>query len=200
MTPGERINAAVGEYLQLSVLAPLRDQSPAILGDGPLNAPFVLVGEAPGAEEVKQGRPFVGPSGQLLFEMLAAVGVRRRMCYVTNVVLYRPPGNRTPEQFEIASSRKRLAAEILAVRPGLVITLGAVALHAVSPAGGRISEIHGKVSRLDLADWPDRLLVPWLPTFHPSAALRSSYILDEMTGDLAVLRRITQGMQMVMGT
>jgi DNA polymerase len=199
ITAAQRIAAALEEYQQVSVLAPLRDVSPLVPGDGPLNSPFVLVGEAPGAEEVKQGRPFVGRSGQLLFTMLAEVGVQRRMCYVTNVVLYRPPGNRTPETFEVASSRRRLAAEILAVKPGLVITLGATALRAVAPRGGRVSEIHGQLSGISFSEHPDSWQCHWLPTFHPSAALRSTDNAELMREDLAVLRRITHGMRMVMG-
>jgi DNA polymerase len=200
MTPEERIAAAIAEYEQLTVLAPLRDQSPLVPGHGPLNAPFVVVGEAPGAQEVVQLIPFTGPAGQYLNEALAAVGVQRRMCYVTNVVLYRPPANRTPEQFEIAASRKRLTAEIMAVRPGLVITCGATACRAITPLRGRISDIHGKMTRITLQDWPDQLVVPWLPTFHPAAALRNPATAELMAEDLAVLRRITQGMRMVMGS
>jgi uracil-DNA glycosylase len=200
LTPEERITAAYAEYQQLTVLAPLRDQSPFVPGSGPRNAPFLLVGEAPGAEEVKQGRPFVGRSGQLLFQLLAERGVQRRLCYVTNVILYRPPGNRTPETFEIAASRKRLSTEILAVRPGLVITCGAVALRAVSPVDGRISEVHGKIRPAVFREPPESFGVPWLPTFHPSAALRSSDVLDEMREDLAVLQLISLGMKLVMGS
>jgi uracil-DNA glycosylase len=200
MTPAEQIAAAYEEYRQVSVLAPLAGQSPLVPGDGPVNAPFLLVGEAPGAEEVKQGRPFVGRSGQLLVSMLAERGVPRRMCYVTNVVLYRPPGNRTPETFEIAASRKRLTAEILAVRPGLVITLGRVAKHAVSPRIGPVTEIHGKLRPASFAEWPASLETWWLPTFHPSAALRSSDIGDQMRDDLEILRLVSNGMKLVTGT
>jgi uracil-DNA glycosylase family 4 len=201
MTPAEeRIARAQEEYRSLVVLEPLAAQSLLVPGSGPTNAPFLVVGEAPGEEEVRQGKPFVGRSGRQLFEMLAEVGVQRRMCYVTNVVLYRPPSNRTPHSFEVAASRARLAAEILAVRPGLVITCGATAKSAVSPLAGRISDIHGRIGTVAIADWPDSLQVPWLPTFHPAAALRSTDTAELMAEDLAVLRRITQGMRMVMGS
>jgi uracil-DNA glycosylase len=200
MTPAEQIAAAYAEYAELTVLAPLRDQSPLVPGSGPLNAPFLVVGEAPGAQEVTELKPFVGPAGQYLNEVLAVSGVQRRMCYVTNVVLYRPPGNRTPEQFEIASSRKRLMAEILAVRPGLVISLGATARHAVNPLGGKISEIHGKLGRVTVTGWPDRFETWWLPTFHPAAALRSTAVAEMMAEDLRILQQISTGLRMVTGS
>jgi len=200
MTREERIAAAYEEYAGLTVLAPLAAQSPLVPGHGPLNAPFAVVGEAPGAEEVRLGRPFVGRSGQLLFQLLAEAGVQRRWCYVTNTVPYRPPGNRTPEQFEIAASRRRLAQEIIAVRPGLVICCGATAGHAVSPSAGRISDIHGRLQRAGFTGPPRPFETWWLPTFHPAAALRSSGIEDLMREDLAVLRRISDGMKLVTGT
>jgi DNA polymerase len=199
MSPGEQIAAAYMEYAQLAVLAPLAARSPPVLGHGPVNAPFVVVGEAPGEQEVKQLRPFVGRSGQYLFQALAAVGVQRRMCYVTNVVLYRPPGNRTPETFEIAASRKRLMAEIRAVRPGLVITCGATAKHAVDPGTGRIGEIHGKLRELVPPGWHSSYRCWWLPTFHPAAALRNPATAEMMTEDLQILQLISTGMKMVMG-
>jgi uracil-DNA glycosylase len=199
MTAEERIAAAYAEYAELTVLAPLRDQSPLVPGSGPLNAPFLVVGEAPGEQEVRQLQPFVGRSGQLLTELLAERGVPRRMCYVTNTVLYRPPGNRTPETFEIAASRKRLAAEILAVKPGLIISCGATAKHAVDSGAGKISEIHGKLRPVTIASWPDSFGTHWLPTFHPSAALRSTAVLDMMREDLAILQLVSDGIKLVMG-
>lgn len=187
------IDEAYKAYQELASLAPLRAGSPLVKGDGPLNSPVVLVGEAPGAEEVKQGRPFTGPSGQLLDKLLAERGLPRWMCYVTNVVLYRPPGNRTPEQFEISASRPRLRAEINGIDPALVITLGAVARRALRPDGPPVSECHGLLEPLAgrdkvLADCGQgeysRMM---LPTYHPSAALRDPRVLEKMRADLAVL-------------
>jgi DNA polymerase len=170
---------AYEDYEQIAVLAPLRAQSPLVRGDGPLNAPVLLVGEAPGAQEVVQLKPFVGPSGQLLDQLLAERGLPRWMCYVTNVLAYRPPANRTPEQFEIHVSRPRLQAEITGIDPALVITLGAVARRALVPDGPPVSECHGQLERRD-----GRMM---LPTYHPSAGLRDPRVLEKMRADLAVL-------------
>lgn len=148
MTKQERIALAYAQYQELVVLAPLRKGSPLVPGSGPLNAPVMLIGEAPGSHEVEELLPFVGRSGRLLNTLLAASGFPRRYCYVTNVVLYRPPGNRTPERFEIAASRERLLAEIEAVNPVLVITLGAVARRAMRPQGDPVSVCHGRLEHL----------------------------------------------------
>jgi DNA polymerase len=191
------IDQAYADYEQLAVLAPLRAQSPLVRGDGPLNAPAVLVGEAPGEQEVKQGKPFVGPSGQLLDKLLAETGLPRWMCWVTNVVAYRPPGNRTPEQFEISVSRDRLCAEIWGIQPALVITLGAVARRAMKSQGPPVSECHGQLERIDWLRDPThsglnlttgyRFMM--LPTYHPSAGLRDARILEKIRADLAILKQ-----------
>jgi DNA polymerase len=113
------IDEAYKAYEELSSLAPLRAQSPLVRGDGPLNAPVLIVGEAPGEQEVKQGRPFVGPSGRLLDELLDERGLPRWMCWVTNVVCYRPPGNRT-HSFRSHFARRCWLRS--GHQPGLVIT------------------------------------------------------------------------------
>lgn len=190
---------AIAEYMELPALAHLRDQSPAVWGEGPLNAPVVLVGEAPGAEEVRRKRPFVGPSGQLLEQLLAENNLPRGWCYITNTVLYRPPGNRTPESFEVAASRPRLLAEIAAVRPALVVTLGATARKALRPGAGPVTQAHGRIERLadvlrsvPASSLPACGLADFvlLPTFHPSAALRDPAVLGQMREDLKWLSTV----------
>jgi uracil-DNA glycosylase len=205
LLPRERILAAYADYQQLDVLAPLRAQSPFVPGSGPLNAPLLLVGEAPGAQEVEQGEPFVGRSGRLLNTLLTMVGIPRRYCYVTNVLLYRPPGNRTPERFEIAASRERLLTEIEAVQPVLVITLGAVARRALKPQGDPVSICHGKPEPLGFVHNVDyqrgdpiqleaevTLNCMMLPTFHPAAALRDPAVHAMMREDLRFLERFRE--------
>ena len=198
MIDPELIDAAYSAYEELAVLAPLRAQSPLVKGDGPLNAPAVLVGEAPGAQEVVQLKPFVGPAGQMLDQLLAEIGLPRWFFWVTNVVAYRPPGNRTPEQFEISASRPRLLAEITGIDPALVVTLGATARRALSPDGPPVSECHGQLEPLNLGRltkaapelrWRMDHQLMVLPTFHPSAALRDERIREKMRADLAILGR-----------
>jgi uracil-DNA glycosylase len=208
MTPEEKIKQVYADYEQLSLLDPLRggrgkkNRCPLIRGEGPLDAPVMLIGEAPGEEEVKQGRPFVGPSGQLLIRLLAEAGVPhpRQLCYITNVILYRPPDNRTPLIFEINISKRRLLTEIWAVGPQLIITLGATALRAVHPRDtARITDIHGRLERVTLT-WPredpaqpmHQHSCNLLPTFHPSAALRDRIVMGKMQADLSALTRMME--------
>ena len=202
MTPAERIALAYAQYQELVVLAPLAAQSPLVPGAGPINAPVLLVGEAPGSHEVEELLPFVGRSGRLLNTLLAGAGFPRRYCYTTNVLLYRPPGNRTPERFEIAASRERLLAEIEAVSPMLVVTLGAVARRAMRPEGPPVSVCHGQLE--EGREIPGRLrakgaplfLEPsceykMMPTYHPAAALRDPEVHAMMRTDLSILEQFS---------
>ena len=131
----EALAALYADYAaNTPVLGELAEGRRLVPGHGPVNAPLVVLGEAPGAEEERQGRPFVGPSGRLLRRMLAEAGVPWGACYVMNVVPWRPPGNRTPYPFEVAASGKRVAAEIGIIGPEAVVAAGAVAWSAL---GGR---------------------------------------------------------------
>lgn len=202
-----RITQAYEDYRKVAVLAPLRAQSPLVPGDGPLHTPVMLIGEAPGADEAERGRPFTGRSGKLLWHLLHEQGLKRWQCYVTNVLLYRPPGNRRPEAFEIAASRERLFTEIEVISPALIVTLGATARKATCPQGDPVSACHGRLERLGQA-WCDdevrrgaplgleaSLTAPWvlLPTFHPSAALRDEEVMTMMKEDLAMLGAVFGG-------
>lgn len=144
----------------------VRDHATNVVpGDGPLDADVMFVGEAPGYEEDQQGKPFVGPSGELLGEWLASVGLSRDSVYVTNVLKYRPPGNRKPTANERHAARPLLAAEIHMVLPKLVVLLGSTPLQTVFP--GRLIAIeHGQL--LQKTDG----IRPYLALYHPAACLR----------------------------
>jgi uracil-DNA glycosylase len=159
-------------YAKTAVLQPVAAGRRLVPGYGPLNAPMVVVGEAPGAAEDSQGRPFVGASGQRLQRLFReAYGKESRAweaCYVMNVLPWRPPGNRTPYAFEVIASCDRVAAEIAVIGPLIVVAAGATAWRAVTRGEhGRFSEARGKLLSL-----PG---VPWglIPVFHPSAILRA---------------------------
>lgn len=170
-----------------------------------MRSPVMLIGEAPGAEEAEQGIPFVGRSGRLLNELMAETGIPRGLCYVTNTVAYRPPGNRTPHHFEITVSRPRLFAEIAAVQPMMIITLGATARKALRPNGAPVSVCHGFIESIaDVlnevpgmsgasVDWMRFKPFMMLPTYHPAAALRDRAILGSMRRDLSYLRQFAPG-------
>lgn len=173
--------ALYAAYAKTAVLAPVSDGRRLVRGHGPLNSPLVVVGEAPGAEEDAQGRPFVGPSGQLLQRLFAQAGLPWELCYVMNVLPWRPPANRTPFPFEVIASYRRVEAEIDIIQHGLgqplhVITAGATAWKAVSQGDlVAFSEARGKLWKLPWKDWSVRAV------FHPSAILRAGGRERELT-------------------
>ncbi|MCP4543346.1 MAG: uracil-DNA glycosylase [Chloroflexi bacterium] len=133
----------------------------AVPGEGPANAQIVFIGEAPGAQEDKQGQPFVGRSGKLLDQLLTGIGLARTDVFITNVVKCRPPDNRNPRKKEIAACRPFLDQQLALIKPRLAITLGRFSLAQFAP-DVRISDVHGQAQRLD-----DLVLYP---VYHPAAA------------------------------
>jgi uracil-DNA glycosylase family 4 len=109
-----------------------------VFGEGPPDADLMFVGEAPGADEDQQGRPFVGAAGGLLNNMLSKLGLRREEVYIANILKSRPPGNRDPEADEIAACLPFLKKQIAALRPRVIVTLGRIAAH---PAPGALAAI-----------------------------------------------------------
>ncbi|MDQ7030074.1 MAG: uracil-DNA glycosylase [Ardenticatenia bacterium] len=140
-----------------------RSRTNAVPGEGPPDAPVLFIGEAPGANEDRLGRPFVGPAGELLEAMLERVGLIRDDVYITNVVKCRPPGNRDPLPEEIKACKPFLARQVRLVAPEVIVTLGRFAMERWLP-NRRITRVHGRAFRFG-----SRLVVPM---FHPAAALR----------------------------
>ena len=136
-----------------------------VFGVGDPHADLMLVGEAPGFHEDRQGEPFVGRSGQLLDRMLRGVGLSREQVYVTNLVKCRPPGNRDPQPDEIAACRGYLDEQIRLVDPKVVLTLGNFASKTLLDTATGITRLRGRTY-----PFQGRTLVP---TFHPAAALRA---------------------------
>lgn len=136
----------------------------AVPGEGNMDSRILFVGEGPGQEEDLQGRPFVGPAGQLLDRMLAAVSLDRTGVYIANVVKCRPPGNRNPSEEEAIACLPYLRAQFRMMRPGLVVCLGAISARYLIGSDVRITRDHGKVY--------ERNGTVFLPTYHPSALLR----------------------------
>jgi DNA polymerase len=138
--------------------------------DGAPGAPLFIVGEAPGAEEDRIGRPFVGQSGQLLDRMLAWIGRDRSNTWITNAIFWRPPGNRTPTPAEIAICQPFLERQIELLRPRLLLFLGGIAARALLGVTEGVSRLRGRTFsyRNDLLPEP----IPALVTFHPAYLLR----------------------------
>lgn len=156
-----------------------------VFGTGSPDAEVMFVGEAPGANEDKQGEPFVGAAGQFLNEMLASVGLTRRDVYITNIVKYRPPANRDPTPEEVEAFKPYLVRQMAVISPKLVAFLGRHAMNVFLPQL-RISQAHGQPVRKDGQ--------VYLPLFHPAAALYNNDMKATLLEDFArippVLRKL----------
>ncbi len=166
--------------------SPLRETATnLVFADGVAGAETMLIGEAPGAEEDRLGRPFVGPSGQLLDRMLATIGLsRERNVYITNILPWRPPGNRTPSDAEMALFLPFVQRHILLARPKRVVLLGGGG-EGVAGGEGGITRLRGAWRRLP----PEAGGLPALPTLHPAHPLRTPAMKREAWADLILLRR-----------
>ena len=142
-----------------------RSRSTIVVGEGNPRARLVFVGEGPGEEEDAQGRPFVGPAGQLLTKIIQAMGLRREDVYIANVVKCRPPANRTPKPDEISACKPFLVRQLRAIGPKVICALGGVSTQTLLEKSERISRLRGRFH-----PWEG---IPVMPTFHPSYLLRN---------------------------
>ena len=143
-----------------------------VFGEGNPASRIMLIGEGPGADEDRQGRPFVGRSGQLLDRMLAAIGLSsRETYYITNVTPWRPPGNRTPTDTEVAVLRPFLMRHIELVDPALIVTLGGLPTKTLLNKPEGITRLRGKFLPFKTEDSKPEIKV--MPVFHPAALLRN---------------------------
>lgn len=150
-------------------------------GEGSAEAQVVLVGEAPGAQEDKQGRPFVGAAGKLLDQLLASIALARGDVFITNVLKARPPGNRDPRPDEVRHSWPWLAAQLEVIQPRVIVPLGRHALDCFVP-GQKISQVHGTA-----IEHEGGLL---FPLYHPAAAFRARALREVMLEDVGRLARV----------
>lgn len=157
-----------------------------VFSDGNPEARIMLVGEAPGAEEDRAGRPFVGASGQLLDRMLGSIGLDRTQVLITNILPWRPPGNRTPTEAEIATCLPFVLRHIALVAPDFLLLLGATAVRALTGDTTGIRRLRGRWQSLTVPGM-DRP-VQTLPTYHPAYLLRTSLAKREAWSDLLQLQ------------
>jgi DNA polymerase len=158
-----------------------------VLGVGDRNADWLIIGEAPGADEDAQGEPFVGQAGKLLDAMLAAINLQRgNNVYIANVLKSRPPGNRNPEPDEVAACRPYLLAQIELIRPKLILALGRFAAQSLLDTDEAISRLRGRVHQFQN--------VPLVVTYHPAYLLRNLPDKARAWEDLCLARRTMQGL------
>ncbi len=157
-------------------------------GQGDVHAPLMLIGEGPGEQEDRQGLAFVGPAGQLLTRMLAAIQLPRERVYICNVVKCRPPRNRQPSPEEIQACIGHLRAQVALVQPRVIVLLGATAVSTVLGADYRITRCRGQ--------WFEKKGVSILATYHPAALLRDTAKKRDAWEDLKRVRQRLQELQL----
>ena len=140
-----------------------------VFSDGNPDADIMLIGEAPGADEDRQGKPFVGVSGQLLDRMMASIGLNRSNLYISNIILWRPPGNRTPTTEEIAAFLPIMKRHIQLIAPKVIVTLGGSSTKALLGTQDGILKCRGKWHEFDHGNGT----IPLLATLHPAYLLRT---------------------------
>ncbi|MCQ3935889.1 MAG: uracil-DNA glycosylase [Chloroflexi bacterium] len=150
----------------------------AVAGEGPADAEIMFIGEGPGFHEDEQGRPFVGASGKFLDQLLAQAELNRSDVFIANVVKCRPPGNRDPQADELAACGEYLEAQIQAVNPSIIVTLGRFSMGRFIP-GAKITAVHGQMHKVG-----ERFVIPM---FHPAAALHQAALKPSILADFARL-------------
>lgn len=160
-----------------------RTRKNAVPGEGQLAARVMFVGEAPGRSEDEKGRPFVGAAGRILDEMLARAGIPRSQVFITNVVKCRPPGNRVPEEDEVAACRPYLDRQVALIRPRIICILGRTAYSSIL-GGGSITANRGRVIEKDGQKY--------FLTIHPAAAIYNKNMLSLLEADIKKLAREVQ--------
>jgi DNA polymerase len=151
----------------------------SVPGEGPIDTLLMFIGQSPGKEEDKEGKPFVGRSGVLLSQLLDSSGIRRTDVYITSVLKSHPPRNRSPRRDEIEACKPYLERQLDIINPKIVVLLGVVALKAVLGIS-KISSFHGVVLR--------RKDMIYIPTYHPAAALRFPKLINVMKDDFKIIK------------
>jgi uracil-DNA glycosylase family 4 len=158
-----------------------------VLGVGPLRADWMVIGEAPGAEEDRRGEPFVGVAGQLLDKMLAAIGLDRHTnVYIANVLKSRPPNNRDPKPEEVAACLPYLARQIALLQPKIMLAVGRIAAQNLLQTAAPLGRLRGQVHRFG------ELNTPLVVTYHPAYLLRTPADKRKAWEDLKFARSIYQ--------
>src|SRR5437870_4097139 len=152
-----------------------------VFGVGNPQADLMFIGEAPGADEDQQGEPFVGRAGQLLNNMIKAMGLRREDVYIANIIKCRPPGNRTPEREECETCSPFLMRQIAAIKPKVIVALGAVAAKTLLAVNAPMSELRGR--------WFDFRGTKLAVTYHPAFLLRDPRQKKETWKDLQMVMK-----------
>ena len=153
----------------------------------------MIVGEAPGGDEDRMGLPFVGAAGQLLDKMLAAIGLDRQHVYITNILPWRPPGNRTPSSEEVALLWLFLRRHIQLIAPRVIFALGGSSAKLLLNTTTGILKLRGQVQEIDFGDAGQTNVIPVLPSLHPAYLLRAPKMKQQAFHDLLALKSMCRG-------
>lgn len=178
MSKTDQLDALHTKWLANCMCELKKTATQGVRGDGSADADIVFIGEAPGAKEDKEGRPFIGAAGKFLVEMLASIGMKREDVYITNIVKYRPPENRDPTPDEIAACAPWLEDEIKLIEPKLVVFLGRHSMSHFFPHE-KISSAHGTLITAPM--WGKEQ--HFLPLYHPAAALYNGSLREVLKVD-----------------
>ncbi|MHB8908789.1 MAG: uracil-DNA glycosylase [Syntrophales bacterium] len=156
-----------------------------VFGEGAPRAELVFVGEAPGADEDAQGRPFVGRAGQLLTKIIGAMGLKREEVYICNILKCRPPGNRNPQPDEIAACEPFLIRQLQVIRPKVICALGTFSAHTLLKSEAPISVLRGSFHTYQG--------IPLMPTYHPAYLLRNPGAKKQVWEDVQLVMKALRG-------
>jgi DNA polymerase len=163
-----------------------KTRTQTVFGVGNRQAAWMIIGEAPGAEEDRRGEPFVGRAGKLLDEMLRAVDLSRDTVFITNILKCRPPGNRDPSSSEAVACRSYLERQIELLAPRLILAVGRIAAQQLLGSDAPLGRLRGQLHKLTGAG------IPLVVTYHPAYLLRSPKDKRKAWQDLCMARRVTR--------
>ena len=172
----------------------VNNQTLPVIGEGSHNAQLMFVGEAPGRNEAKTGRPFCGSAGKILDDLLASIGVKREAVYITNIVKDRPPSNRDPLPEEIAIYGPFLDRQIDIIKPLIIVTLGRFSMSYIMKKSGLedsikpISQLHGQILEGSSLNSPIKVVV----MYHPAAAIYNPKIKEVLQKDFQILSSLNK--------
>lgn len=158
-----------------------------VFGVGNKEAKIMFIGEGPGADEDRQGIPFVGKAGQLMNKAFGALGLNREEVYIANIVKCRPPNNRVPEDDEVQACMNYLRNQVLLVKPKIIVLLGSTALKNIIGKEYSITSARGK--------WIEKKGINYMPTWHPAALLRDENKKIEFWKDLKLVKKAMEKME-----
>ncbi len=178
MSAEEKLDQLAKEISTCEKCALHESRKKSVPGDGPANAEIMFIGEGPGFHENEQGHPFVGAAGKFLDQLLSQANVTRADVFIANVVKCRPPGNRDPLPEELSACDEYLEAQINAINPSIIVTLGRFSMGKFIP-DVKISAVHGQMRKVG-----ERYVIPM---FHPAAALHQPLLKPAILGDFSKL-------------